>query len=382
MERMTPEVSLTRSARRPRAFRIVVAVAATVLALALAEAALRLALGARFVPGPVGQRPQDVLGRWDADLGWSLVTGRATRVFGAGVDYEVTLNSRGFRGPAHDETPAAGRRRIALLGDSTGFGWGVDDDATFAARLERDASLASDVVNLCVPGYSTDQELWTLEREAARVRPDLVLLQFSPNDVEGNDTTFAHRMVKPRFVLGPQGAWRIDNRPAASFVPVGVEPVTWDERTFSRSALWQVISGRVPLLAPTRGPAIDAVAGGAARFTRERFGPDTATRHAFTLLVARCRDLGVPFAAFAVPPLGEPDAPGANDGFLYLPGRLLAELGRDAGFPVISLDAAFHDAWRAGRSVTVPDGHWNAEGHRIAADSLAPRLRELLDRRR
>lgn len=363
---------------RRTAFRIAAAAMAAAVALALAEGALRLALGARFVPGPAGQRPQDVLGRYDADLGWSLVPGRATRVFGAGVDYEVTLNAHGFRGPAHEGLPAAGRRRIALLGDSTGFGWGVDDDATFAARLARDASLASDVENLCVPGYSTDQELWTLEREAARVRPDLVLVQFSPNDVEGNDTTFAHRMVKPRFFRGPQGAWRIENRPAASFVPVGVEPVAWSERTFSHSALWQVVTGRTPLVAPAHGPAIDAVAGGSARFTRERFGPDSATRHAFELLVARCRELGVPLAAFAVPPLGEPDAPGAGDGFLYLPGRLLAELGRDAGFPVISLDAAFHDAWREGRNVTVPDGHWNAEGHRIAAETLAPRLADLL----
>jgi len=368
-------------ARRRRARRVAAATAAVVVALAIAESAFRAVMGERFEAAPAAQRPQDVLGRHDADVGWTLVPGKRMRVFGQGVEYDVALNARGFRGPAHDEPPAPGRRRIALLGDSTGFGWGVDDGATFGELLERDPRLSADVANLCVPGYSTDQELWTLEREGPRLAPDLVLVQFSPNDLEGCETTFAHKMLKPRFVRGVDGAWRVGNRPVEAFVPVGVEPPSAAARVLSNSALWQVLSGRTPLVAPKTPSRHDAVDAASRVAGLDLWRADGPSRHAFELLVEQCRALGARLVSFAVPPFCEPDepaVPGEDGTILYATTRRLARLGRDVGFETVSLDRAFHDAWAAGADVTVPDGHWNARGHRIAAETLAPTLAAFL----
>jgi len=65
---------------------------------------------------------------------------------------------------------------------------GVDDQDTFAARLEmllheRFPNLDLDVINLGVEGYGTRQEVALLTRHVARLAPDLVLVGFYSNDV-------------------------------------------------------------------------------------------------------------------------------------------------------------------------------------------------------
>ena len=71
--------------------------------------------------------------------------------------------------------------RVALLGDSTVFGWGADDGATVADGLEqglRDAVGLHgpvEVLNAGQPGYSTVQAQLLLEEAVVDWRPDLVI---------------------------------------------------------------------------------------------------------------------------------------------------------------------------------------------------------------
>jgi hypothetical protein len=63
---------------------------------------------------------------------------------------------------------------------------------------------AAEVFNAAVPGFGTDQELLLLERIAARVRPDIVVLDFfMVNDVINNalEHVFLGTAPKPRFAL-------------------------------------------------------------------------------------------------------------------------------------------------------------------------------------
>ena len=231
--------------------------------------------------------------------------------------------------------------------------------------------------------FQSDQELWTLEREEGRPTPDVVLVQFSGNDLQGNDTTFAHAMMKPRFVRDAGGAWRIENRPVAAFVPIGVAPPSASERAASRSALWQVVSGRTPLFGGAETPH-PAVAARGRSPSYDPWGAESATRHAFELLQDRCRAVGASLVVFGAAPYDEPErAPLLRDGveFLYGANSSLAALGDDVGFTTLSVDRPIRDALAAGAAVCVPDGHWNAEGHRIVAAALAPRLAEILARR-
>lgn len=98
----------------------------------------------------------------------------------------IQVNDQGFRGSKLPKLEAPGKVILAL-GDSTTFGWGVSNDETYPAQLER--LLGSEtlrVVNGGVPGYTSAQVRVYLEELLAPespVRPDLLLLSVSWNDI-------------------------------------------------------------------------------------------------------------------------------------------------------------------------------------------------------
>lgn len=92
-----------------------------------------------------------------------------------GTTFSVRTNSAGFRGA--EPLPGA----ILCLGDSTTFGWGVDEEQAWPAELA--ALLGKPTVNGGVPGYSTVQGLATLDRALA-LRPRVVVLAYLVRDAE------------------------------------------------------------------------------------------------------------------------------------------------------------------------------------------------------
>jgi hypothetical protein len=104
------------------------------------------------------------------------------------VRAQVKTNGCGMRSPERPITKAHGTYRIALLGDSFAFGWGVEQHATFAQRLEDNLNRIAkgapkfEVLNLGVPGYSTFQEVALFEERGLEFNPDAVLVYFVQND--------------------------------------------------------------------------------------------------------------------------------------------------------------------------------------------------------
>jgi hypothetical protein len=122
----------------------------------------------------------------DADprIGYTLKPNHTGEAFGAAL----TTNSLGFRGREWSQAKAPGTLRIALLGDSHGFGYGITIEQTFgellAQRLQARLGRPVEVLNCSVIGYNTGQELAALEGKVLQLQPDLVMVLTCSNDAD------------------------------------------------------------------------------------------------------------------------------------------------------------------------------------------------------
>ena len=120
----------------------------------------------------------------DPQIFWKQKDNLDMDFFGGWVntdDYGMRLNNG-------DEERRPGDYRVLVLGASPSFGWGVQNDETYSAILERelDKQFAPEicVVNGCGVGYSSFQGLQLLKRHIARIKPHLVTVSFVINDVD------------------------------------------------------------------------------------------------------------------------------------------------------------------------------------------------------
>ncbi|HWP45625.1 MAG TPA: GDSL-type esterase/lipase family protein [Candidatus Limnocylindrales bacterium] len=104
-----------------------------------------------------------------------------------GIKVFMKSNSEGFRTeeiPIHKEKNVY---RIVLLGDSSTFGWGVNQDERFSRFLEDKLnsvqnSTRYEIINLGIPGYTTDHGMAAFQHYALKYSPDMMILSFGAND--------------------------------------------------------------------------------------------------------------------------------------------------------------------------------------------------------
>lgn len=104
---------------------------------------------------------------------------------------EIRTNNKGMR--ANVDYPyekPVGVKRIVVLGDSFGMGYGVKFEDTFTEQMRRklESSLGQkvEVINLSVSGFGTAEELLMLQHEGLKYHPDLVLLAWHATDPDDN----------------------------------------------------------------------------------------------------------------------------------------------------------------------------------------------------
>ena len=100
--------------------------------------------------------------------------------------FRLTTNDRGYRGPMPNPGQSGDRFTVGLLGDSYTFGSGVDDGDEFASVI-RDR-LGDDylVLNFGVGSFSLAHQIKQYHLEVRPYAPDLLVVQFSGNDVADN----------------------------------------------------------------------------------------------------------------------------------------------------------------------------------------------------
>ena len=139
----------------------------------------------------------------------------------------ITTNSFGLRSPEILVKKPTDTYRVAVLGDSYAFGWGVEQDRPFSRVMEAELNRNQngrrfEVLNFGVPGYATFQEVAQFLEKGAQFAPDAVVvyvisndfhLPFFIRDLNGNDPSAL--VTSPTFhntTVDPQDAEKLAKR--------------------------------------------------------------------------------------------------------------------------------------------------------------------------
>jgi lysophospholipase L1-like esterase len=276
-------------------------------------------------------------------------------------------NELGFRGPARAVEKPPGVRRIAVVGDSVPYGLGVRADEAFPALLESllEASSAGpvEVLNFGTPGYNSFQAYRLLQRRVLAFEPDLVLMVFSPDDVETSPVVINIDGNMCLFHNQFEGSALLNNR------------VHWG--LFRRSHLYRFLYRRAVMAFATPGGRFDEVSAQpeVAWANVERAAALCAARGvAFRLVLS---PMLTPYYRPPDPPDGEPFdgsemllAPGAVEQHERSFARI-RQLAAEGPVEVIDLGPLYDRHGAAMKLAPIDHEHLGPAGHRLVAQRLA-----------
>jgi hypothetical protein len=347
------------------------------------------------------------------DRGWILRPG-ASGIVSTETRQFVRINSHGFHDEERSYEKPANTFRIAVLGNSWTEALQVPLEKNYTSVLQQKLNETPcfggkrvEVLNFGVAGYSTAQELLTLQQEVWKYQPDVVLLAFSPardiaNNVrELNNALDAER--SPYFVYrGGQLVLDDSFRSLPALQPRQIALQNLGYQFNQHIRVLQAVNA-VQRFGKIR------VAMAAVRERAEKSGVDnleftiyqppslpaiqSAWRVTEGLLLATRDEVAAHGAEFRIVTLATrpqviPDPVkraellhklGVED-FSYADHRI-KRFGEGAGIPITNLApplsayAESHHVYLNGFSnSTLGAGHWNETGHRVAAEAIAADL--------
>jgi len=175
-------------------------------------------IGARFLfpPPPEPLREPQLLYQSRPEMGFLHVPDQA----GYLDDGFARINGLGLRGTMPESPKPPGSVRIMAIGDSTTFGWGVEDEDAYCAQLEAMLRHAfpdrrPSVINGGVGAYDLKNASRLLRHFAPTLQPDIVLIGVFWNDLP-------YQSMTPEGV--PQGEQPASPAPAAASAPAAAAP--------------------------------------------------------------------------------------------------------------------------------------------------------------
>jgi len=346
---------------------------------------------ARFFPD---SDSADSLTGYDPDIGWRNVPGVSGTYRGPDeAVWRVKINSRGYRDREHDPVKEAGVRRVAFLGDSFAWGYGLRDEERLS-NLTAAAFPGIEVFNLGLVGTSTDQQCLILERAAPAVAPDGVVLLVHDTDIWHNALSANYGKPKPHFVF-EDGRLELRGIPVpTSPSPVG-ETIAGGENGAKEagvgikgflgrhSRLYRLVAERLKRVGPVRDileavgavePAPDSeynVTLTAAIIGRMRESAELVGAESFVVILIPSKELIESCSGHYL--IRDMELIRREEESAALAVRL-----RDVGFDVIELGPEFIDHARKGETLYFDgDNHWNARANQLAVERLIPVLQEL-----
>ena len=363
------------------------------LLVSLALVAILAEIGLRLASYQHGRVSLRAFTQYDPLLGWRI---RPNAYWKAVMDdYSTTMQygPKGLRGKDRPYAKPAGIYRILVLGDSMVDGFSVELKDRVSEVLENQLGPRTDVVNLGVSGYSTDQEALMLESEGLKYQPDLVVVFFYYNDIWMNgERLLARATYKPVFKLDETGNLVLTD------VPVPKPAPALEDRFRLYALVRDAIKSRPSLYKLTTfghgwassGLPMPAGAGGTAdqfRVYQKEDKPELQRVWAITQALLRrmnreTQEHGGRFLVFYAPSRVElsaeewaasniPDTYGADVVVQHL-----TRICHDDGIALLEPSSRFREARKNGPLSYAHDVHWTPAGHRLAADLLAEYVRK------
>ncbi|MGH7428902.1 MAG: SGNH/GDSL hydrolase family protein, partial [Candidatus Methylomirabilaceae bacterium] len=142
----------------------------------------------------------------DKETLYELKPGLSTKFRGSSVFTDAEgVRVSGREGSAPDSRKTS--VRIAVLGDSTSFGFRIDYDDTYAEklrrRLEAEAGVRLEMRNYSVPGYNAKQETRVFLDKVLDYKPDLVILHHDHNDAQATGMADPPDYLRPEYGDNP-----------------------------------------------------------------------------------------------------------------------------------------------------------------------------------
>ena len=258
-------------------------------------------------------------------------------VYWDGVDWST--NSRGMRDREYMVPKPPGVTRFALVGDSIGCGWGVDQSESFEAiteaQLDRESRALGmggfELLNHSVPGHAPGQR-WAdfLANDGWRDDLDGVIVQATPAEVGWDE-----RRLRVLLARGPEFGF---SAPMYAHVLAQAGARPGDQ-----------VDGYRRRLEPWRWAILEGV-----------------YRH----IARECRARGVTSWYILVPRIGRTTTPDER--------RELLDLAARCGFDEVhDLTGAIPESDPARYALSPRDFHPNALGHDLLAQALIARLRPM-----
>lgn len=289
------------------------------------------------------------------------------------------INAQGWNSghATYDAKAPSGVRRIAIIGDSFVEALQVPYNESLAERLEGAGQGGLQVYRFGISGAPLSHYLAMARHVAQTYQPDMLVLVLVHNDFDESFIDVAGRYTSSFLKFQMAG-----DRVVAEIPPAPYQ-ATWRDR-LRQSATLRYLYYRQRLnpaavltrLSPSSAPVyqanvdIEAVASqrekisGATDYAFSQF-QSLAREHNFRPVLMMDGDR----RSIAV---SMDDAGLYRDGALWL-NAMAAQAASKAGLPFIDLHPLFREEWTMNHQPLnfISDNHWNAQGHRVAAQALA-----------
>lgn len=199
MDQTLPKKQTSERRRFQPLLKLAMAGVSTLMTLLVLEAAVRVIhpMGLHATDTYLAPVSEDGAGPGGKAGAMLLVPNSAGRDITADFNVPVQINSHGLRDREVVYEKPPGTYRILALGDSQTFGYGVEAAESWPEVIEQTLNRSgrrAEVINTGVPGTGTAHQLYFLEHQGWKYRPDAVVVGYFFNDVNNNALCYLYEV--------------------------------------------------------------------------------------------------------------------------------------------------------------------------------------------